>query len=516
METTQNEPATIREILRGERPWRVPVPIEIGQRVLHGEDLTGLSIDEILEMVQEKGRPKRKGQAFDLQIVASTADLVRDNGIVPMAAWDLEHFIENPVILFAHMGFIPPIGRSIDTFKRTGAGHLVEFWLFNDITEVGREVHALFELGDMRAASVGFMVRSFHRPDEDELKKLLKKFPRANPFTFIVDEAELVETSAVPVPADPGALVVEGRSIEDDLADIYDELGIRGPDDGQMFTFGSLPGRTANADQFPEVRQYWDAAKRYLAAECDRGNQAACNCLPREGHVTTPNDPNAEPEERTAIPFSVHAAGSYGVAPRGATWDGPGEVAKMSNDSAQLRRRHAWREAGGDADAKGTYKFPHHRAASNAPVVFRALAAGFARLNQAKIPDSERDGVAAHLGRHMRVDFDAEPPERCQVSELVEALIEIVKANPDDAGAVYRLALDLAIEHDETLLRLGQGDGGAGFDIVLAEAQFQAGIGPDPLLGEERDGDDDEIEIVTFMDLEVEIEETEGTEGTDG
>ncbi len=346
-----------------------------------------------------------------------------DNDETEVSAWDLEDFLRNPVILFAHMSFIPPIGISIDTFKRTGAGELVEFWRFNDLTEVGREVHALFELGDMRAASVGFIVRAFHRPGEDELKKLRKKFPRANEWSFIVDEAELVETSAVPVPADPGALAVEGRTLEDDLADVYAELGIRGVE-GQVFHLGSLATETAalhlaaNAptetdvpDRFPEVRAYWDAAKRFIVAECERGNAAACTCLPREVNVTTPN------EETLA----------------------------------------------------------------------------------------ERDAqITTHLGEQI------EPaPDAAQVAELIRSVIELVQT-ADNARELYRQALHLAADNDATLVDLGRGDGGAAFDLILAEARFRVGVGSDPLV--ERDEDEeieiDESEGLTSLDgLEVEIEE---------
>ena len=502
---------TIAEILRGERTWRVPVALQVARTQLQDHDLVGLSIDEVMHEARATDRPKtKKGQEFDIEIVASTDKLVRDNGIVPLHAWELEEFLANPVILFAHMSFMPPIAQAVGVELKRALGELREFWRFNDITQLSREVHTLFELGDMRAASVGFMVKQFHRPDEAELKKLRKKFPEANEFTFMVDRAILVETSAVPVPSDPGALAVTGRSIEDDLADLYTELGLRGAGDRQVFALGGIatdvdPATAPTPPEFVEVRAHWAAARAFLKVECDRGNSAACRCLTEGGHDVS--DPNTH--ERTPIPFSVHAKGSYGIAPRSATWSGPAEVRKMPNDAAALRVRHAWRAADGDDDAKSTYKFPHHRAADNKAVVFRALAAGFARLDQADIPEGERDGVAAHLGKHMRDDFDAEPPERALVADLFKRIAGIFEKHGADLSSVIREALPLVFEFEGTFAKLGGGEAAAGFDVVIAEAKFRAGVGPDPLvtLDLEIEDDDDQVVLLGLDDQPIEFED---------
>ena len=179
----------------------------------------------------------------------------------------------------------------------------------------------------------------------------------------------------------------------------------------------------------------------------------------------------------------------------------------MPSEAKPLRLRHAWRDAKGDADVKATYKFPHHRASPAAPVVFRALAAGFARLGQAKIPDSERDGVAAHIGRHMKVDFDVDPPERAAVESLVARFTELIEEHGDETSAFYRAALPLAIEKDDVLGRLGAGEGGEGFSSILAEARWRAGVGPDPMdeVETETEGDDGEFRLVDMAGDELEI-----------
>jgi hypothetical protein len=116
-------------------------------------------------------------------------------------------------------------------------------------------------------------------------------------------------------------------------------------------------------------------------------------------------DDDGKPDNRGAIP--PH---STPKAAEDTTWHIAGEVSACATDEASLRRMHAWVDAEGDADAKQSYKLPHHNA--DGQVVWRGVAAAMARLLQAgtQIPDSERRGTYNHLARHYE-QFDKEPPE---------------------------------------------------------------------------------------------------------
>ena len=111
-------------------------------------------------------------------------------------------------------------------------------------------------------------------------------------------------------------------------------------------------------------------------------------------------------ERRAALP-------PHGTATTDAAWDGPGAVAAVAAEAVALRSLHAWVDPEGDADAKSSYKFPHH-ASPGGPANTRACSAGMAVLNGgrggADIPDADRAGVWRHLARHMR-DAGMEPPE---------------------------------------------------------------------------------------------------------
>jgi len=95
-------------------------------------------------------------------------------------------------------------------------------------------------------------------------------------------------------------------------------------------------------------------------------------------------------------PIGMHSTGTTEE-----PWDGPAAVAASPNEAAVLRHMHAWRDPDGDPDAKASYKFPHHGprqgSAANLPGVRNALA----RLPQANVPASDRDGIRRHLEAHL-------------------------------------------------------------------------------------------------------------------
>src|SRR5579862_49982 len=98
-------------------------------------------------------------------------------------------------------------------------------------------------------------------------------------------------------------------------------------------------------------------------------------------------------------------------------WDGPGEVAKLNTPVTKARGfgMFAWYDENGAdpdgdgyPDAKDDWKFEHHLVGDDGEpheAVVSACRNGLARLDQAKIPDGDRDGVKKHLQAHID-DFD--------------------------------------------------------------------------------------------------------------
>lgn len=81
-------------------------------------------------------------------------------------------------------------------------------------------------------------------------------------------------------------------------------------------------------------------------------------------------------------------------------WDGPKAVADAPNDAEVLKYMHAWVDDEGDAEAKSSYKFPHHEPRIGSPAVIAGVNNALARLPQANIPDEDRAGVERHLRKH--------------------------------------------------------------------------------------------------------------------
>lgn len=488
-------PDALRGLVADGRPVPFPLPIEVetsGVRIAAG-DVAALGVVGVLERIARETGPRKapNGEEFHVRITASSDRLARDNMIIPLKAWTeggrLDRFRQNPALLFAHSHHQPPIGSVVDlrfTGRKDGAltrgtGRMRQWWRFHDVGGLSQEVHALYELGEMRAASVGFRIHLWHRVDEQELKRLKRHEPDANEFTLIADEVELYETSAVPIGADVEALA--GRALfsgEPDVLEALDEP-----------TRGFVRGWQGVADQLGDPVELARVSQAFeeVVEACRLGNAEACRRLAvrpirtcaRRGRALDPteDEPADDEQGRAAIGFaSAHVPGSYAVAPRTAPWSAAAEVGKMAATAAALRTRHAWVEADGDADTKRAYKFPHHRAAANAAVVFRALAQGFARLDQANVPDGDKDGIARHLARHYRDDYDAEPPDRAEVAEAVRTY----------AGLEERADIATwAAGHAATLERLGAGD------VALAVAAVaDAAAAPGR---EEEPGDEDDV-----------------------
>lgn len=184
----------IEQILRGKEPLRHGLAVEV-------ERATGK-------------RLAPSGAEYHIRIRASTNNIARDAGIVPMSAWErggLKNFNANPVILAYH-NHREPIGRSVHTELEAAA--MNQYWEFHQESEVSRMMKTLYEKGFMRAASVGFLVHEFQFIDEmgkDEYNELAKQYgaDALRDVYWIAKRAELLETSAVPVPSDPHALTFD-------------------------------------------------------------------------------------------------------------------------------------------------------------------------------------------------------------------------------------------------------------------------------------------------------------------
>jgi len=180
-----------------------------------------------LETPQDLTRKQYIAKTIDIdedertaKVVISTDTVDREHEVLIPRGAEFEHYLKNPVVLWAHNYQQPPIGRALWVQKSL---HKIEAKMQFAPTEKAEEVYQLFKGGYLNAFSVGFQPIDHHQPTPDEIKKK-PEWANAN---RIYDKWSLWEFSAVPVPANPEALAVAIKSKEVALSqEVADELGL--------------------------------------------------------------------------------------------------------------------------------------------------------------------------------------------------------------------------------------------------------------------------------------------------
>lgn len=135
--------------------------------------------------------------AKTIDAYVSTYDWDRMEERFAKGAWSLDTFKANPVVLWAHDQSLPPIAKSI-LLDEDESG-LFSRAKFDDQDEFAMKIFGLYERGFLNAFSVGFI------PKDYRMEMMGGAQPERKGLVFTA--AELLEYSAVPVPANPGALV---------------------------------------------------------------------------------------------------------------------------------------------------------------------------------------------------------------------------------------------------------------------------------------------------------------------
>lgn len=132
-----------------------------------------------------------------LTAYVSTGATDRMNESLDPAGADMKNFKKNPVVLFAHNYSEPPIGKAL-WIKKDGKGLLSKVQFAK--TAFAEEIFGLYKDGFMNSFSVGFQPTEWE--DNNDKSGKSKKPDR------VYTKWELLEYSAVPVPANPEALAL--------------------------------------------------------------------------------------------------------------------------------------------------------------------------------------------------------------------------------------------------------------------------------------------------------------------
>jgi HK97 family phage prohead protease len=129
--------------------------------------------------------------------VFSTYDNDRFDERVDPSGWELDRYLENPVVLWAHCHSIPAIGLADNLTATDKLSGRIKFNA-KEIDEFGWSIGERVKAGVIRAGSVGMLVKEIEWIDH-------KKNPEDS-CDLIIRKQELLEFSICNVPANPFAL----------------------------------------------------------------------------------------------------------------------------------------------------------------------------------------------------------------------------------------------------------------------------------------------------------------------
>jgi len=147
-----------------------------------------------------------------IEAIGSTSKVDRDKEIVNVKGMDISAYKQNPVLLWSHQHDMPPIGRA-EKITKTKDGELKFELKFaeEDINPFADVIYKLYKNKYLNSFSIGFMP-DFKEVTYDEKKGIT---------TY--NKAELLELSAVPVPANSGAVVITrsliNKAVDDKVID---------------------------------------------------------------------------------------------------------------------------------------------------------------------------------------------------------------------------------------------------------------------------------------------------------
>lgn len=134
-----------------------------------------------------------------LRFITSNEEQDRDGDVIEVSGWQIDNYMKNPVVLFGHNYRDLPIGKTVSIEIDQANKRMLQDIKFatKDEYEFADTVYRLCKSGYLNTTSVGFRGLE-HEPMFDENRNYIGRRYK---------KQELLETSIVPVPANPGALI---------------------------------------------------------------------------------------------------------------------------------------------------------------------------------------------------------------------------------------------------------------------------------------------------------------------
>ena len=151
-----------------------------------------------------------------LDFIASTATVDRYHEIIEPAGWRLDSYRRNPVFQNAHNygDILFTLGKALSTEVRTvGGGQALcqRIQFATEVNPVARIAYGLYKGGFLNAVSVGFIPLRWEDPPPPSCSGAASGSIGAAPRRRYLEQ-ELLEVSAVAIPANPDALALGLKS----------------------------------------------------------------------------------------------------------------------------------------------------------------------------------------------------------------------------------------------------------------------------------------------------------------
>jgi HK97 family phage prohead protease len=340
--------------------FRASVQQDEGHRV----DGTVLRL-AVAEPIKVEGADRKRRFVFSDGSIDRAGDSIDPHG------WELKSFLANPVALWAHDSFSPPIGRASDvapTGKRLMGD--IEF-MPPDISPFADSILRMVDGGFIKAVSVGFIPLEWSFAKEADRQ-----------FGINFSKQELIEISLCPVPCNPNALQ-EAKAAGIDTGPLR-EWASKVLDEGGHI----LVPRGVLEETFRQAKTPRAIRQKYLAkvatAEFKVG---AARDLPLDDAATW--------DGAAAAKRMLDAAGFDGDSPDAAK----AELGFLIHDGA-------------NPDLRSSYKLPFADIVDGALKASKAgISAAKGRLSQSDAPQDVRDAAAAVIdGYEQKFGEEKTPP----------------------------------------------------------------------------------------------------------
>ena len=207
-----------------------------------------------------------------IRFVISTSDIDRDRDTIDVNGWELTDFQRNPVVLFGHNYYEPPVARALETTIEGGRLKSLAQFPTADVYAFADTIYRMLKAGYLNATSVGF------RP----IQWVYNEERRGMDFK----RQSLLEYSVVPIPSNPNALI-ESRSngtITEEDAKLYLQWAEHVLDEWHGEKGLWLP-KSKIEDAFAALNTKVISVPKEIDEDGDEKSPCSCQCHIVEGEV---------------------------------------------------------------------------------------------------------------------------------------------------------------------------------------------------------------------------------------